>query len=187
MTGKNKRFATDSEFVERQREMEAKRAELHAQLKAQEKPLVDELRSLGFPVNSAAGLANLNSYAGAIPVLIRHFQRPYHPNIRQVIGVLLAIPESVSEWDTLVDLYCKETEPAAKMGLANALSRAVDSAHLDCLIELLRDRRHGESRGILLAPLRRRRKNAKVAAVLAELTRDPELATEIASWPAPKT
>ena len=70
-----------------------------------------------------------------------------------------------------------------KSDIAFALSELVDKETLPDLIELVKDRSHGDYRILLLAPLKRRRnKDPEIKKLLEELVNDPDLKPEISSW-----
>lgn len=139
------------------------------------------------------------NYAEVIPVLLKHLMLPYSDKIREGIARSLAVPEPevIKAWPLLVEEFRKapigwgiklkgDTEKlklGAKDGLACALSATVTEDTLEELIALLKDPAHGESRILLLSPLRKRRKkNPRVRQVLEELATDPDLAKSIATW-----
>ena len=154
----------------RQRELEYKRVE---------QPLVAELRSVGWDVSSVWDLVNIDeAYPEALPVLVRHLARPYPPAIRDGIARALAVRNALFAWDNLREQYVAEQDKLAKQGFAAALAAMVDRDHLDELLALLRDRRHGTSRGILLRGLQRLR-DARARAALEELADDPDLKKQI--------
>jgi hypothetical protein len=69
--------------------------------------------------------------------------------VREGIARALAVPEAITEWDTLVQLFEGEadtTTEGAKWGLACALSAASNDAVIEDMIRLIGDRRHGKNR-----------------------------------------
>jgi hypothetical protein len=155
-----------------------------------ERPIIEDLRSVGVEVESVWDLVNSpNNYNQAIPVLLRHLELPYPVKIRGGIARSLGIRGATFLWPRLLELYRKEPIPletpgmGAKDGLAVALSAIATTENIPDIIELLRDRRHGSSRVLLLVPLRRRRKkDPAIAAVLKELSTDPQFQKEISAW-----
>ncbi|MES2841977.1 MAG: hypothetical protein V4794_16975 [Pseudomonadota bacterium] len=181
-------------------ELAIERAERSARLSAEEAPLAEDLRAVGLSASSAWDLVNSKEpYSQAVPVLLKHLQRPYSDRIREGIARALAIPQAeVQEnWTLLVAEYCrasfgrgvvaigdtKEYRLGAKDGLAVALSAAATDDRLPELIALAEDPIHGESRILLLSALKKRRKkNRLVQEAIPRLSRDPELSKELASW-----
>jgi hypothetical protein len=181
-------------------ELATERAERSARLSAEEAPLAADLHAVGLSASSAWDLVNSNEpYSQAVPVLLKHLQRPYSDRIREGIARALAVPQAEvqEKWSLLVAEYCKasfgrgvaaigdakEYRLGAKDGLAVALSVAATDDRLPELIALAEDPVHGESRILLLSALkRRRRKNRLVQEAITRLSRDPQLSKEIASW-----
>ena len=154
----------------RRRELEYKRAE---------EPLLAELRSVGWEVGSVWDLVNIDvAYPQAHPILVRHLVRPYPPVIRDGIARALAVRSAIFTWDVVREQYLTERDQYVRQGLAAALAAMVDRAHLDDLLVLLRDRRHGTSRSILLRGLQRLR-DPRARAALEELAADPDLKKQI--------
>ena len=169
-------------------------------LRIEERPLVAELRAIDIDIDDIGELINRrDSYASAVPILLKHLTLPYSDPIRNSIARSLAVPEPtvIEAWPLLVQEY--KTAPigkgfltpvdkrmlpfGAKDGLACTLSATVTEETLPELIELLKDQNNGTSRVLLLSPLKKRRKKSEhVRSVLADLVKDPDLAIEISSW-----
>jgi hypothetical protein len=179
-------------------EREAARRIRAATLRIEEAPILDDLREIGIDVGSVWDLVNRSDpYPKAIGVLLKHLLLPYQDRTREGIARALAVPEPevINAWPLLLDQYRSapvgkgikapgETELfdlGAKDGLACALSVAVTDSTLKQMIELLKDRKQGSSRILLLSSLRNT-KNPLALQALQELVFDPELAEEILSW-----
>jgi hypothetical protein len=142
-------------------------------------PLLTDLRSVGYDVGSVWDLVNVeDDYPDALPVLVRHLVKPYPPVIRDGIARALAVGRALFAWDLLYEQYLTEEDRSVKDGIATALSAMVDRAHLDALLGLLRDRRHGPSRILLLRGVQRLR-DPRGRAVIEELADDPDLRKQI--------
>jgi len=167
-----------AEHARKQEEFEKEDAELASA----EAPLVADLRTAGYAVESVWDFVNTGApYSKAIPILLDHFQRPYPSRIREGIARSLAVREARSSWDTLKRWYLRETDEGAKDGLACALCAIAEysgNEHLDEVIELVRDRRHGENRLLLLSALSKSRE-PRARATLMDLGTDPDLRLEI--------
>jgi aminopeptidase N len=166
----------DPEYVaERQRREQERRRKL-AELREAEAPLIEDLRRVGIDVDSAWDLVNRSTpYPSALPILVAHLERGYPPRVREGIARALAVRDARFAWGTLVRLYREEEAGTdAKAGLAVALAAAADGDVLDEVIALARDSRHGQSRVLLLAALRRLRAQA----ALQELADDPVMGQE---------
>lgn len=166
-------------------------------LDAEQALLLAELRALGLPLRWLDDL-DLKAPAGeaAATVLLRHLQLPYSSATKARIAHLLSVPVPAvrKAWPLLVREYADartgsgiiapgdtlELPYPEKDALANALAAAVTNRTLGDLVDLVRDRSHGESRILLLSPLfRRRNRDETVTTLLDHLAEDPELATEI--------
>ena len=63
-------------------------------LDAEEKPLVDDLYEAGYKLESVWNFVNTNRlYLGALPVLLKHVQLPYHERIKEGIVRALRVKE----------------------------------------------------------------------------------------------
>jgi hypothetical protein len=178
---------------------EARKAR-YAKVLEEQAPIAMELRAAGLDITNLSDLLSISEpYPDAIPILLRHLVKPYSDITRATIARALASPEPKvrNAWPLLVEEYRKAPTGAgivapgdtavlsfgAKDGLACALSAAVSDKTLDELITLLKDTQNGESRLLLLEPLKRRRKkSAKIQQVLDELEHDPDLCREISRW-----
>jgi hypothetical protein len=184
-----RRLQNDPEYIKRRQEQDRLTAERVAKYRAEQAPLVAELRQAGLDVLSVRDLVNTPSgYEEAIPILLRHLQLPYSDVTRETIARTLAVPSARFAWPTLVDQFKKarmdeETgiTSGAKDALAVALAATATEAVVEELIALARDRSHGTSRILLLSALRKS-KNALAKKALENLSSDPDLAIEIASW-----
>lgn len=169
----------DPEFVaKRQREEEERQARV-AEWRRAEAPLVEELNGAGFAVNSAWDLVNASEpYPDALPILVKHLQRPYPSRVREGIARALATSQSKFAWEVFTRLYREESATDAKDRLAVAIAEAADDGVIEDVISLARDRTQGPSRLLLLRALERS-KTPRAKAALIELETDPELEKEI--------
>jgi hypothetical protein len=180
-----KQLESDPEYMRRRAEQDRAFAELEARLKAAEMPLVRDLAKIGIEVESVYDLVNTaSSYDKAIPVLLDHLRRPYPDAIREGIARALAVRATKQiGWQILIDEYCSTdlAHPRVKDGLAIALSEASDDSVIPLLIDLAKDKRHGDSRILLLLGIKRSRL-PKAKQAITELSDDPVFAKEIRSW-----
>lgn len=170
-------------MLERQRQRDAELEKHWAELDRAEAPLVADLRAAGYDVKETWQLMTMGvPYPNAIPILLEHLQRAYPGKIREWIARALGVKEALYAWATLKRLYAKEREPgSAKDGLASALcdlAKMSGTEHLDEVIDLVRDRRHGSSRLLLLSALEKS-KEPRAWATLMDLGTDPDLILEI--------
>ncbi|MGG7581482.1 hypothetical protein [Rhizobium sp. Nf11,1] len=167
-----------------------------ARLLEEEQPIVNDLREAGANITSVWDLVNRRSgYPTLVPILMKHLQLPYSDRTRSGIARALAVPAASQYWDFLVQQYInakqgkgpvfpgEETEFVLgfKEALACALSGSITEDTLPQLIELAKDPAHGESRLLLIGPLRRSKAAISKDAV-DELRHDPQLAKEMNSW-----
>jgi len=172
----------DREFVARRAREEGERQKRVDELRLALSPLLDELRSAACNVTSVSDLTadpypTAAPHPKALPILLAHLQRPYPADARELMARALAVPEARSGWDVLTRLYRDERETRAKDGLAVAIAAATDDEHIDDVIALVQDTRHGSSRLLLLMALERSR-DPRARAALLGLDADPELAKE---------
>lgn len=169
----------DPEFVAKRDRAEKERNVQAAKWRRAEVPLIEELNAAGFAVGSAWDLVNTSSpYTDALPILLKHLERPYPGRVREGIARALAVPQSKFGWDVLTRLYRNEDTKDAKEGLAVAISAVADDDVIDEVIALVRDTRHGQSRLLLLSAFERSA-DPRARAALMELCSDPDMKKEI--------
>jgi hypothetical protein len=151
-----------------------------AQYARDEAPVVADLHKAGVMVASVWDIVNAKaSFPAALPVLLKHLRLPYPDAVRE--GCARAMSERAANfaWNELVSLY-ETTENGnlrVKDGLAVALAGAVGPDELGELETLIRDKRHGGSRVILMVGLRLLPAQAQ-AELFEEFALDPEIAPE---------
>jgi len=173
------RLEADPEWVARRKRKEHERQRREVEYRRAEAPLVDELRSAGYDVESAWDLVNTpGTYPPAIPILLAHLPRPYPGPVREGIARALAVPEAKVGRSVLTRMYRDEQDRHAKSGLAVAIAGAADDEVIDDVIALARDAHIGGSRLLLLGALERSA-SRRARAALKELGTDPDLMKEI--------
>jgi hypothetical protein len=176
------RLNADPDYVARKREQDAAIQRQADEYRQAEAPLVQELRDAGAHVSSVWDLVNTKKpYPQLLPILYAHLDRPYPERVREGIARALAVPESRSQWDELVNRYLAETDTSAsgmKWALHLAIAVAADATVLDKLIRLACDRRHGRNRALFIDALARIN-DPRAQAALAELASDPDLAEDV--------
>lgn len=170
---------SDPEWVAAREREELDRQRRESEWRDAEAPLAEELRAAGFEVDSAWDLVNTATpYPRALPILLKHLERPYPDRVREGIARALAVRDARFGWETLARLYREErTGTDAKDGLAVALAAAAEDDVIDELISLVLDGTHGDSRLFLLRGLKRLPR-PQARAALEELTADAELGRE---------
>lgn len=170
------------EWVARRARQEEELAKARLAKRKEEQPLILALKDVGEDVKTVWDLVNTSRpYPEAIPVLMEHLQRPYHPDIREGIARALTVREARGvAWDVLLSEFLKEPDPSTfgpKWALAVALSFTADKRNIDDVLELVQDKRHGENRIILVRSLARFA-DLRVVHVLEQLRQDKEVAAE---------
>jgi HEAT repeat protein len=155
------RLRSDPEWVRQDAEREARRRALEERLAEDERPLVQALNGANVSVESVWDLVNTREpYPRAIPVLIEHLSHPYPFRVREGIARALTVKgageaayrELVSEFKNLP----YSTDPAQhgfKWALGNAISIAANKSHFNDVVELIRDKRHGTTRDMMVLRL----------------------------------
>lgn len=174
------RLKADPEWVAAREREERERERKAAEWRRAEAPVAEELRAAGYAVESAWDLMNTaEPYPEAVPILLKHLERPYPDRVREGIARALAVDEARYGWDSLKRLYQKEpTGTDAKDGLAVALGEVADDEVIGDVIALARDARHGTSRLLLLSALERSQ-DPRARKTLMELGSDPEVYKEV--------
>ena len=149
-------------------------------------PLMDSLRMIGAPVKESVwDLVNTRAnYDFALPVLMEHLSRDYPDEILEGIARAMAVRRAAPFRPQLIQLlYANRGHHRGICdGLAVAIAASTSPANVMETLTLARDRSLGRVRVLLLRPLRRFR-NPLIRQAIAELSRDPDLAKEIGSWP----
>ena len=147
-----------------------------------------DLQRLGFKRDNILILRDYPDYSVAIDVIFEHIRRPYLDRIQDTLGRLLAHPSAFPRWRELLGIYQnadKGLSPGLMDGIAIALSehcnRSKSPELRNEIIKLLRDQSRGPSRIFFLHCFRRKR-DAESMDLIDELSTDPDLKVEIASW-----
>lgn len=148
--------------------------------RAEEAPLLDDLRKVGWHVDSIwSAKGRREAYPAIVPVLIEHLSRPYSDRTLEGIARALAVVEAAPYAALLLATYRRiEGNSGFKHGLATAVAA---TSPLEVVAATARDSSLGESRLLLLEPLRRSR-SALALRTLEELRTDPDLAKEIEAF-----
>ena len=80
-----------------------------------------DLQAAGFDVGSARDLVNTaQPYKKAVPILLKHLDKPYPGRGREGIARALAVPEAKSGWGVIMHADQNAEEKDVKDGLAVA-------------------------------------------------------------------
>jgi hypothetical protein len=192
-------LANDPKYQAMRKRKEAEHAERVEAFRKDQEPIGKELEELGLHVRFqhtpfdireelVTHIGHLTGtsdrYPEAIPILLKHIDKDYPDRVKECVARALATPDAKYARDRIVAKY--ESVPAAeekgfKDGLAVAVLALSDDGDFEEIVQLLRDRRHGSSRVLLLTYLQKS-KRPEAAAVIEELSLDPDLAIEIKSW-----
>lgn len=142
-----------------------------------------ELAAVGVRVRSVWDLVNTGEpYPTGIPVLIRHLSLPYDDPTKEAIARALTVREARGiAAEALIEefkrLPAPETTLGPKWAIGNALAMVATKEHIEELLELALDKRHGPARSQLPRALGKFRTPA-VKAALEQLLTDPDTAVE---------
>ncbi|GAB4226199.1 MAG: hypothetical protein Kow0062_28400 [Acidobacteriota bacterium] len=110
------------EWVAGQKAQERRRRAWSAALLANEAPVVADLRTAGFDVNTVSDLFNrkepwrkdvpIPPWPEAVPILIEHLDRPYSFEVREGIVRALTAPWGRLAFDRLVEEFRRTADPA---------------------------------------------------------------------------
>ena len=127
--------------------------------KREQEPLSKELESVGVHIETAWELVNTDAnYSNALPILLRHLDRPYSDATLEGIARAMAVPASEQYWTDLREKFLSDRAaamPRYKEGLAVALSSATGPQHTKELICMLLDEQNGPARFYLLLAVKR--------------------------------
>jgi len=147
----------NEEFVRRREEQSKHFKALEKEFAQEEKPLVEALNKAAIPIKSVWDLVNTgNFYPQAIPILVAHLKHPYPFRIREAITRALSIKDAgavayaelVREFKELPDSR-DVAQHGFKWALGNAISIVADDSNFDEIVELVRDKRHGNTRDMI--------------------------------------
>lgn len=140
MAGLNK----NPQFQQQEQRRNQARRQFEGELRDNEEPLLNELKSAGLSVGSVWDLVNTKkSYLEAIPILGRHLALPYDLRIREGIARALTVPEAkVVAKDILEELKGSKAkeEVEFRWALANALTVVANFSMMEEIKALTKDK-----------------------------------------------
>jgi len=171
------------------RQLEERIAERVRLLKIEQRPIMQELSKLGiYMLKANEAVLDKEQFRIAAPIFMRHLKsQKYSQLTLEILAGTFDRKDASDYWDDLVEIYLSqpETKPEGygdlTMALTAALSTLATTKHIPAIVDMLRDSRLRD-RVLLLSPLRRRRRDPKIAAIIEELRKDPYFSKEINSW-----
>jgi len=137
----------DPHYQELMRERKDRRMKTEKMLNEDENPIVLDLKSTGLEVSSVWDLVNeKSSYAKAIPVLLSHLKRDYHPKTKE--GIIRALTTREARGiatEEIIEQYDRAPEDTLtnlKWVLANCLTEIADMRSLPKIRELASNNSH---------------------------------------------
>lgn len=123
---------------------------------ADDEAVVDGLRRVGMEVSTIYDLVNSTSpHPEAIPVLLELLPKVH--DIRTKEGIIRALTTKEARGtrvaETLISEFCVIEDSLLKWTIGNALSVVADDTQYGKIVELVRDRRHGNARQMLVLAL----------------------------------
>jgi hypothetical protein len=136
--------------------IEADRARGSQAHRKAERPVIDDLASVGIRVPRLDDLSKQPEvHDKAVPVLLRHLGLDYPDSVLRAIGSPLAKRASRPWWDELRALYLTAERPVVRSVLASALAVCARREHYDDLLRFVADESLGDSRIFFLRPINR--------------------------------
>ena len=122
-----------------------------------ERPLVKELQAAGFKVHSAWDFVNTSKgYVDAIPILIRHLSKPYHPRNKEGIVRALAVREAKGiACKALLEEYLKASKDDFhyRWTFGNTMERVITKEYISEVLEIVKNPDNGDSRHMFIRAL----------------------------------
>lgn len=155
-------------------EMESLRKALEQAIRKQEKPLTDDLESVGIRAEVWDLVNTPRSYPEAIPILIDHLQRAYSRDIKEGIVRALAVKEAKGLVNKIVMREYQKVpkdDDAFRWAFGNTMTVIATENDLGDLTEIVLDESNGDSRRSFIEALTKL-KSPRVVEVLEHLVND---------------
>ena len=188
------RLAGGPDWMSQRGERDRQRREIVARHRLAAQPIIKDLASIGFVVDSVWDFVDSpKSYDAALPVLMKHFQKDYPDFVREGLARSFGRPWARHvAWDRVLAAYLSEPNKAQisppedmaapsslKEGMAVALSEMAHRNDLGALIELISNPENGPSR-VFFVKFLSRAKTQEAFDTLTKLLTDRDLSREIA-------
>ncbi len=173
-----------AEAARLEREMEEKQAALRNEMA----PIVEELNAeFGYDLTTLSlvrgdhkgnGVPRFD-YSAALPTIIRHLQDDHtYLVVRELADALVATRNHEQVWKPIRERFEAITDTRSngpKWALGCALADLLDKDHVDQVVAIVADQRHGRCRAPLVEALGRFRRRERVRAALAGLLTDEDV------------
>jgi hypothetical protein len=134
-----------------------------------------DLKRLGFHVKDLAQLRRCGEYRAAIPVLMKWLAAVASEELKEDIVRTLSMPWAGSDVAKgLIEEFKTSNNFMLKWAIGNGLSFVADDSVAGEILELVRDRRHGRSREMLVVALSRL-KDPRAREIARSLLKDDEV------------
>lgn len=152
-----RKLEADPEYQRRKAASDAELAERVKELRTAQRPIIEDLASVGVRVESVYDLVNTSEpYPEALPVLMAHLERGGYPErVMEGLGRALAVKPAVVFWDRLKARWLGARDPGEEDGAAVALAACATKAQLDDLLAFLSAEERGQSRIYFIRPILR--------------------------------
>lgn len=182
MAEKEQRLRTDPKYRRAVEGEAADRTERITQMRAAEKPVLDELASLGIELDTVWDLYKVPEMRQrAVPVLLKHVVLDYPDMVLSGIGQGLGYVSVRPWWAELKALYLPATRDVVRDRLANALAVCATKANYDEPLAFVANASLGDSRIYFLRPINRignRMNPSQGRSFVESVTGDPVLGRE---------
>lgn len=169
----NKDYLTNEEAKEHER----LRLLLDAELNKECQLLYNQLRDIGVLTNDIWDFVNTSeSYPEAIPLLIKHLEKPYHKRNKEGIVRALAVKEAKGiACQAIINEYNRSDKSDFHYcwTFGNTMNVVINKDYLDQVISIVENPENGESREMFVMALGKF-KNNKVREVLFKLLNDKD-------------
>ncbi|MGP0059299.1 MAG: HEAT repeat domain-containing protein [Beijerinckiaceae bacterium] len=158
----------------------AARARAIADFELNSRPVLDDLRSIGIQVNSLDQLRESGKkYKTVIPLLTSWLTKTDNDKVREAIVRALTVPWAADLAEKpLIDLYLSldnSGNDSLRWAIGNALSVVATDRYFDQLLEIVRNRRHGTTRQMIVLGLANKG-GERIESALIDLLADPDVA-----------
>lgn len=119
-----------------------------------EKDLVRDVKNIGINITSVWDLVNgPNDYTSALPILLRHLETAEDNWFKEGIVRALGVKNFACAVPRLIEEFVQSDDDLFKWAIANTIETICRKEHLEQLLALMEDRRHGSSRQMIALAL----------------------------------